>query len=47
MTLMILIDLQKAFDTIDDDALWKNYTLSVFRNILLIGLYLISPTDLS
>ena len=47
MTLMILIDLQKAFDTIDHDPLWKNYTLSVFRNILLIGLYLISPTDLS
>ena len=46
MTFMILIDLQKAFDTIDHDALWENYTLSVFRNILLIDLYLIYPTDL-
>ena len=46
MTFMILIDLQKAFDTIDHDALWENYTLPVFRNILLIDLYLIYPTDL-
>ena len=46
MTFMILIDLQKAFDTIDHDALWENYTLSVFRNILLIDLYLIYPTNL-
>ena len=49
MTGMILIDLQKAFGTIDHDTMTcycKSYLLLISRNILLIGLSLISPSDL-
>ena len=46
MTGMILIDLQKAFGTIDHDCYCQNYMLLVSQNVLLIGLNLISPTDL-
>ena len=43
----ILIDLQKAFDTIHHDVLLqKLYMLLVSQNVLLIGLSLISRTDL-
>ena len=57
MTGMILVNLQKAFDTTDHDVLLhltqltmtcycKNYMLLASQNVLLIGLNLISPTDL-
>ena len=34
MTGMILIDLKKAFDTIDHDVLLENYMLLVFRSVM-------------
>ena len=42
MICMIPINLKKAFDTIDNDVL----LLFVSQNVLLIGLSLVSPTDL-
>ena len=49
MTGMILIDLQKAFGTTDHGTMTcycKSYLLLISRNILLIGLSLIFPSDL-
>ena len=46
MTRMILIDLQKVFDKIEHAMLLEILNAMVSQSILLIGLSLISPTDL-
>ena len=46
ITGMVLIDLQKAFERLTMVCYCKNYTLLVSWNILLIGLSLISSSDI-
>ena len=46
MTGIILIDLKKAFDSIDHDLFLEKLYAIGFSSVLVIGLSLISPADL-